>query len=216
MITNGGAELMPNFGSLGFVSRTYPTGIRKRLKKRRKEICLSSDNDEPMLTQKSRRIRKRAVKARKTIVQEFSSSAYPSSDSDYEDRLNKGLKRALSLTETSVHTMCKNLSSLKEFISNDLVVEFEEIYKQSITLENEGKQFSNKLFTTNHIKTFFMIKESLSEQKLNIPLDHLKAVDIFFHDMLYLTNSLFEESFDNIYKKMKLLEVTDVEMNIDN
>ncbi|XP_070489828.1 uncharacterized protein [Chironomus tepperi] len=122
-------------------------------------------------------------------------SSNESSDSDCENTKYRAVNRLRSFSEgdrTTVRTflsMCRQLTSLEDFLEEDLKNGVKELFLKSIELERNSIGSSNMLLTMETLDFLFTIKTSLSKRLDTIPYKFLRFINLFYDDMLHFTET---------------------------
>lgn len=120
-------------------------------------------------------------------------SSNDSSDSDCGNSKYSSINRQRSFSEgdqTSIRTflsMCRQLTSLEDYLEEDLKTGVKDLFLKSIELERNAIGSSNILLTMETLDFLFSIKTSLSKRLDTIPFKFLRFINLFYDDMLHFT-----------------------------
>ncbi|KAL7050428.1 hypothetical protein ACKWTF_004079 [Chironomus riparius] len=138
-----------------------------------------------------------------------------SSDSDNENTKYQASNRFRSFSEgdqtlRTFLSMCRQLTSLEDFLDDDLRTEVKSLFLKSIELERNSIGSSNTLLTMETLDFLFSIKASLSKRLDTIPFKFLRFINLFYDDMLHFTEifaiktkmlKVYNNSISNIARK---------------
>jgi hypothetical protein len=120
-------------------------------------------------------------------------SSNDSSDSDSENAKYQATNRYRSysegdhITTRTFLSMCRQLTSLEDFLDDNLRTEVKSLFLKSIELERNAIGSSNTLLTMETLDFLFSIKASLSKRLDTIPFKFLRFINLFYDDMLHFT-----------------------------
>jgi hypothetical protein len=134
-------------------------------------------------------------------------SSDDSSDSDYDGTKHQSASRLRSFSEGDQKTvptflsMCRQLTSLEDFLEDSLRTGVKDLFLKSIELERNSLGSSNTLLTMENLDFLFVVKASLSKRLDTIPFKFLRFINLFYDDMLHFT--------ETFATKTKMLKVRD-------
>lgn len=120
-------------------------------------------------------------------------SSNDSSDSNCEGSKHRALNCLRSFSEgdqtktRTVMSMCRQITSLEDFLDDNLRNGVKDLFQKSIELERNSIGSSNMLLTMETLDFLFSIKSSLSKRLDSIPFKYLRFINLFYDDMLHFT-----------------------------